>query len=90
MRSVQPVPLRCVCEAEDGVAVVVVAAAGVPCDVLLRFGCELHHALWHCRAWECASAQCAGVVGLCPDEGIDVLRIIGCFAAQNGTENQKK
>ena len=71
-------------EAEDAVLVEVIAAAGVPRDVLLRLRTELHHALRHRRAGESTAAQGAGVVGLRADKGIDVLRVVSRRAAQSG------
>ena len=63
-------------EAEDGVAVVVIAATGIPCDILLGFRSELHHALRHRRTRERAAAQGSCVVGLCADERIDILGVV--------------
>ena len=69
-------------EAEDAVLVEIIAAAGVPSDVLLGLGTKLNHALWHRGSGESAAAQSTRIVGLCADKRIDVLCIVCRYAAQ--------
>ena len=64
-------------KAEDAVAVVVVTTAGVPCNVILRLGTELHHTLRHGCTWEGAAAEGSGGIRLCSYERIHVLSVVG-------------
>ena len=64
------------CETVDDVFVVVVTRAGVPSDHQLGLGTQLHHALWHRGAREGAAAEGTCLVGLCADEGIDILSVV--------------
>ena len=76
-------------EAIDDVFVVVITRTGVPSDHLFRLGTQLHHALRHCGTREGAAAEGARLVGLCADEGIDVLGVVvGALGAEE--EGQKK
>ena len=63
-------------EAIDNILVVVIARAWVPSDHLLRLRTQLHHALRHRGTWEGAAAEGTCLIGLCADEGIDILGVV--------------
>ena len=70
-------------EAVDDVFVVIIARARVPSDHLLGLRAQLHHALWHRGAREGAAAEGTCLVGLRPDEGVDVLSVVvGALCAE--------
>ena len=75
-------------ETKDAVLVEIIAAAGIPSDVLFGLGTKLNHSLRHCRTRESAAAQGTRIVGLRAYKRIDILCVVCRYAAHGYASGQ--